>query len=92
VSSKGKYELVVSERVSRLLKDLHQSDPPKCRELALILLRLEKTAQPAGSRELCPEGEPAPGECVWQYGEFTILYRVDETARVVEIGVVRRQR
>jgi hypothetical protein len=60
--------------------------------LALLLLRLEKDAKPEGSRELCPDGDPAPGERVWEHGEFKITYRLDEKARVLEVGIVTRRR
>lgn len=60
--------------------------------LALLLLRLEKDAKPEGSRELCPDGNRAPGERVWEHGEFKMAYRVDDRLRVVEVGVVNRTR
>ena len=60
--------------------------------LALLLLRLEKDAKPEGSRELCPDAHPAPGERMWEHGEFKIAYRLDEKARVLEVGIVTRRR
>jgi len=60
--------------------------------LALLLLRLEKDAKPEGSRELCPDGNPAPGERVWEPGELKIGYRLNEKAGVVEVGIVSERR
>jgi hypothetical protein len=59
--------------------------------LALLLLRLEKDAKPEGSRELRPDGNAAPGERVWEHGEFKVVYRVDDRLRVVEVGIVGRR-
>lgn len=60
--------------------------------LALLLLRLEKDPKPEGSRELRPDGEPAPGERIWEHGEFRIAYRADERRRVVEVGTIGQKR
>jgi hypothetical protein len=56
--------------------------------LALLLLRLEKEVKPEGSRELRPDGDPAPAERVWEHGTFKVTYRIDEKAHVVEVGTV----
>ena len=90
--SSAKYSVLVSDQVKAVLQQLHQSDRAKCRMLALLLLRLEKDAKPEGSRELCPDCGPAPGERVWEPGEFEIAYRLDEKARVLEVGIVTGRR
>ena len=90
--SSAKYSVLVSDQVKAVLQELHQSDRPKCRTLALLLLRLEKDAKPEGSRELRPDGNPALGERVWEHGEFKIAYRINEKARVVEVGIVTERR
>ncbi len=89
--SSARYSVVVSDQVKAVLQELHRTDRPKCRTLALLLLRLEKDPTPEGSRELRPGGDPAPGERVWEHGQFKIGYRVDEAHRTVEVGVVGRK-
>jgi mRNA-degrading endonuclease RelE of RelBE toxin-antitoxin system len=88
----ARYSVLVSDQVKAVLQELHQSDRAKCRTLALLLLRLEKDPKPEGSRELRPDGEPAPGERLWEHGEFKIAYRVDERTRVVEVGTIGQRR
>lgn len=56
--------------------------------LALVLLRLEKDPKPEGSRELRPDGGSAPGERLWEHGDFKIAYRLDEKTRVAAVGTV----
>ncbi len=90
--SSAKYSVVVSDQVKAILQELHRSDRAKCRTLALLLLRLEKDPKPEGSRELHPDGDPVPGERVWEHGEFKIAYRLDDKARVVEVGIVTERR
>lgn len=86
--SSARYSVLVSDQVKAVLQELHRSDRAKCRTLALLLLRLEKDPKPEGSRELRPDGKPAPGERVWEHGEFRITYRVDEKHHTVEVGVI----
>jgi hypothetical protein len=82
----------VSDQVKAVLQELHQNDRAKCRTLALLLLRLEKDPKPEGSRELRPDGNPSPGERVWEHGEFKIVYRLDERTGVVEVGTIAQRR
>lgn len=84
------YEVVVSEPVKTLLEGLHESDRRRSRELALLLLRLEKDARPDGSRRLAAETKSRSGneERVWETAGFRIAYRIVDARRVVEVGIV----
>lgn len=90
MSSKARYEVAVSDQVKRLLEGLHRSERARCRQLALLLLRLETDPKPDGSRELRPEGNAAPGERLWEFASFRIAYRVDDDQRRIEVGFVER--
>ncbi len=83
------YDVVVSEQVKTLLERLHRSDRRRSRELALLLLRLEKDARPAGSRNLVNGSKRSPNEeRVWEVAGFRIAYRVVDSKHIVEVGLV----
>jgi hypothetical protein len=86
----SRYRVVLREPARDLLERLAEEDRPACRRLALLLLRLEKTPRPAGSRELSPLEDPRRGERLWVQGEFQIAYRLDEGAREVDVGLIQR--
>lgn len=81
------YKVKVSRRAKVFLEVLSRDDEPKCRRLALLLLRLEKTPRPSGSRRLpgSQEGE----DRAWEFAGFLIAYRLHEAARRVEVGLVK---
>ena len=86
-----RYKAEVSKQVEGVLKKLAREDRTRCRELALVLLRLEKEPAPEGSRPLEPKIiERMEGEREWIYGKYRILYRIDEKKKVVETGRVSR--
>ena len=90
------YSVVVSEQVKGVLEDLHRSERSRSRELALLLLRLEKDARPDGSRQLSvgtgKKAKSATEERIWDPAGFRIAYRVTDAKRMVEVGIVTRSR
>ena len=83
------YRVVVSEQVKTLLEELHRDERKRSRELALLLLRLEKEARPEDSRRLTgSEAQSAMEERVWEPAGFRIAYRVTDAKRLVEVGIV----
>jgi len=90
------YSVVVSEPVKGVLEELHRSDRTRSRELALLLLRLEKEVRPDGSRRLGAgsgrKAKSATEERVWDPAGFRIAYRVTDARRLVEVGIVTRSR
>lgn len=86
------YSVHISGQVKAVLEQLAESDPPRARELALLLVTLGKTPKPSGSREIVNVEDPMPGERVWNDSGFEILYRVDASVRRVDIGVVDDER
>jgi hypothetical protein len=84
------YSVVVSKQVKALLEELHREDLKRSRELALLLLRLEKDARPEASRRL-PGAKSASAvteERVWEIAGFRIAYRVIDDKRLIEAGIV----
>jgi mRNA-degrading endonuclease RelE of RelBE toxin-antitoxin system len=89
------YSVVVSEQVKALLQALHRDDRRRLRELALLLLRLEKDARPKESRKLAggrTGTQSASEERVWEIAGFRIAYRVSEAKRTVEVGLAAKVR
>ena len=90
------YDVELSEQAKTLLEELHRDDRRSSRELALLLLRLEKDPRPNGSRELAvqaPSGRKRPlEERVWDIAKFRILYRLNAAKRLIEVGVISRFR
>ena len=86
------YSVVVSEQVKTLLEELHRNEIKRSRELALLLLRLEKDARPEGSRRLSgsKRAQSAGEDRVWAVIGFRIAYRVIDAGRLVEVGIVTR--
>lgn len=81
------YKVEVSRSAKAFLRALAQEDKAKCRRLALLLLRLEKTPRPAGSRPL--EGSEESEDRAWEFAGFLIAYRLDEAAQRVVVGLVK---
>lgn len=81
------YKVEVSRRARAFLKTLSREDKAKCRRLALLLLRLEKTPRPSGSRRL--PGSQESEDRAWEFAGFLIAYRLHETARRIEVGFVK---
>lgn len=91
------YSVVVSQQVKNLLKELRRSDRTRSRQLALLLLRLEKEPRPEGSRRLGAtssqsKSRSALEERVWEQAGFRIAYRVTDAKRAVEVGIVAKIR
>jgi mRNA-degrading endonuclease RelE of RelBE toxin-antitoxin system len=88
------YSVVVSEQVKDLLEELHRTERRRSRELALLLLRLEKDARPDGSRKLAgsQRTQSVSEERVWEVAGFRIAYRVATAKRTVELGIVAKMR
>jgi mRNA-degrading endonuclease RelE of RelBE toxin-antitoxin system len=89
------YRVVVSRPVKDLLEELHRKERTRCRELALLLLRLEKDPRPDGSRKLASEGSDSKRrysreERMWDQAGFRIVYRLGDAQRLVEIGIVSK--
>lgn len=88
--------VIVSEQVKRVLEDLHRSERSRSRELALLLLRLEKDPRPDGSRQLSlgasKKAKSATEDRVWDAAGFRIAYRVTDAKRLVEVGIVTASR
>ena len=88
------YDVELSEQAKTLLEELHRDDRRSSRELALLLLRLEKDPRPNGSRELAvqahSERKRTLEERVWDIANFGILYRINGAKRLIEVGVIRR--
>lgn len=86
------YDVELSEQAKELLEELLRHDRRSSRELALLLLRLEKDPRPDGSRELSarphPGGKGSSEERVWDVANFRILYRINTGKRRVEVGVI----
>ena len=87
--------MVVSRRAKDLFEELHHKERTRCRELALLLLRLEKDPRPDGSRRLGsatgnPKRRDSREERVWDQAGFRIVYRLTDAQRLVEIGIVDR--
>jgi mRNA-degrading endonuclease RelE of RelBE toxin-antitoxin system len=84
------YSVVVSKQVKVLLEDLYRDDRKRSRELALVLLRLEKDPRPEGSRRLvsAKSASSASEERVWDLAGFRIAYRVADDERLIEVGLV----
>ncbi len=79
----------ISEAVRELLSRLAKDRRPKAREIALLLLRLEREPEPPGSRELEPYlVQPNPGERVWERPDWVITYWVDHREGVVVVANV----
>jgi hypothetical protein len=90
------YNVVVSGQVKSLLEELHGIERNRSRELALLLLRLEKDPRPAGSRQLSTgsstKARSANEERLWDATGFRIAYRIKDGKRLVEVGIVTRSR
>lgn len=90
------YSVVVSEQVKRLLEELHRSHKTRSRELALLLLRLEKDPRPDTSRKLGADSrtkaQSASEQRVWEGAGFRIAYRITDAKRSVEVGIVAKIR
>ena len=90
------FDVELSEQAKTLLEELHRHDRRSSRELALLLLRLEKDPRPNGSRELAvqahSERKRSLKERVWDIANFRILYRLNGAKRLIEVGVIRRVR
>jgi hypothetical protein len=86
------YSVVVFEQVKNLLEKLYRSDRMKSRQLALLLLRLEKDPRPDGSRVLATglisKGKPPREQRVWEPTGFRIAYIVSDKGRTIEVGIV----
>jgi hypothetical protein len=90
------FDVQLSGQAKTLLEELHRDDRRSARELALLLLRLEKDPRPNGSRELAvqaaPERKRSLEERVWDIANFRILYRLNGAKRLIEVGLIRRVR
>jgi mRNA-degrading endonuclease RelE of RelBE toxin-antitoxin system len=90
------FDVELSEQAKTLLEELHRDDRRSSRELALLLLRLEKDPRPNGSRELAVQARSGRKrlleERVWDIANFRILYRLNGDDRQIEVGVIRRLR
>jgi mRNA-degrading endonuclease RelE of RelBE toxin-antitoxin system len=88
------YDVELSEQAKTLLEELHRNDRRSSRELALLLLRLEKDPRPNGSRELTVQARPQRKrlleERVWDIANFRILYRLNGAKRMIEVGLISR--
>ncbi len=85
------YSVVVSQRVKDLLEELRRKERSRCRELALLLLRLEKDPRWDGSRRLEsaePKMRTAYEERVWERSGFRMAYRVIGSKHLIEVGIV----
>ena len=82
------YKVEVSRRTAVFLKALSRNDKAKCRRLALLLLKLEKTPRPSGSRRL--PGSQEGDDRAWEFAGFLIAYRLHEATRRVEVGFVKQ--
>ena len=79
----------ISETVRSLLGALSARHPARCRDLALLLLSLEKDPTPPESRELTVPQDSYWSERIWTQGRFEILYRVHVQMRSVQVGHIR---
>ncbi len=81
----------ISEAVREFLARLADDRRAEAREVALLLLRLEREPEPPGSRELEPYlVEPRPGERVWERPDWVISYWVDHREGIVVVASVKR--
>ena len=79
----------ISKAVRELLARLAEDRRAEAREVALLLLRLEREPEPPGSRELEPHlVEPRPGERVWERPDWVVTYWVDRRQGVVVVANV----
>ena len=85
--SSAKYSVLVSDHVKTVLQQLQQSDRPKCRMLALLLLRLEKDPKPEGSRELCPDTPGSSYAILELSGRFLHFYTELACMMLVEVNL-----
>ena len=77
------------EAVRGLLSRLAKDRRAEAREVALLLLRLERAPEPPGSRELEPYlVQPKPGERVWERLDWVITYWVNHQEGVVVVANV----
>ena len=87
----SRFKVEISAQVNALLAWLAKHSRAEAREIALLLLRLERDPEPPGSRELEPTlVERMPGERVWERADWTVTYWVDPPASVVVVGSVER--
>lgn len=65
----------------------------EAREIALLLLRLERQPEPPGSRELEPILiQRIPGERIWERPDWTVTYWLDRDQGLVVVGSVEPTR
>ncbi len=85
----SRFKVEISAEVKAFLAGLAEHSRAEAREIALLLLRLERDPEPAGSRELEPMlVERMPGERVWERADWTVTYWVDPQAGLVVVGSV----
>jgi mRNA-degrading endonuclease RelE of RelBE toxin-antitoxin system len=87
------YRVFLLASAKQFLKHLSAEDLPQARDLARILLSLQKNPKPEGSRGLNPiTTSPVSGGRVWKRPDWTLTYRVDETARTVDVTEIERSK
>jgi len=87
------YNISISKSAEKLLIRLSKTDKPLCRDLALLLLSMEKNPRPGGSRilenfdEITTDYEARE----WKVARFEILYAVKDKTHAIDIAIINRE-
>lgn len=82
------YKVKLSDEAKAFLEGLAKADKQSCTDLAILLTRLARDPHPLG-RPLDSLVERDASERTWTYGEFEILYRLDEGRKEVLVGPIK---
>jgi len=84
------YSVSVSERAEKILVHLSMTNKPMCRDLALLLLSMEKNPRPGGSRDIESFDESVTDYEAreWKVARFEILYAVKDDTHEIDIAII----
>jgi hypothetical protein len=85
------YSVNVSEQAEKTLFHISRKNKSRCRDLALLLLNLEKNPRPRGSRilkDIDKDSSPSPEAREWQIAKTEILYEINDTAKTINIALI----